>query len=441
MPSTYSPLLRLELMAVGEKTNTWGNITNSNLGTFLEKSVAGATTVDVTTADVTLTSLNGSDDQARSAILLVTGTPGVSRNVVAPSISKLYAVLNSSNAVTVLKGAATAGVSLLAGEYALVMWNGADFERVGVKPVSPAFVGTPTAPTAAVDTNSTQLATTSYVINQGYAKTAAVAAAYAPLNGVGTSGTWPISTTGTAGDAGYAARMYGYATTSDLNTTPLAAFGNVYFQPYDSAATNKPVSADNANGLLTLVSYPDGGSGSYGKQLAFANNDDLYARSFAAGLFGGWYKFLHSGNYNGYSPTLTGTGASGTWGINISGTAASVANVTSGTYVPVASNLNNTTGPTMATVFWTRINNTMTVTGGMYATQGSNSAQSSFTMTLPVASALAAEGDLSGTVTAIGGGGRIYASASTDQALVAFQNSNPALSSYFYGFTFSYNVV
>jgi hypothetical protein len=33
---------------------------------------------------------------------------------------------------------------------------------------------------------------------------------------------------------------------------------------------------------------------------------------------------LHAGNYNGYAPTLTGTGASGTWGIDISGSAANV---------------------------------------------------------------------------------------------------------------------
>ena len=30
---------------------------------------------------------------------------------------------------------------------------------------------------------------------------------------------------------------------------------------------------------------------------------------------------IHSGNYNSYAPTLTGTGASGTWGIDISGNA------------------------------------------------------------------------------------------------------------------------
>ena len=34
------------------------------------------------------------------------------------------------------------------------------------------------------------------------------------------------------------------------------------------------------------------------------------------------YELLHSGNYNSYSPKLDGTGATGTWGINISGTAA-----------------------------------------------------------------------------------------------------------------------
>lgn len=33
---------------------------------------------------------------------------------------------------------------------------------------------------------------------------------------------------------------------------------------------------------------------------------------------------IHAGNYSSYSPTLTGTGASGTWGINVTGTAAAV---------------------------------------------------------------------------------------------------------------------
>ena len=46
-------------------------------------------------------------------------------------------------------------------------------------------------------------------------------------------------------------------------------------------------------------------------------NKPLYISSTGAGL-----DLLHSGNYNSYTPTLTGTGASGTWGISISGNAA-----------------------------------------------------------------------------------------------------------------------
>jgi hypothetical protein len=45
----------------------------------------------------------------------------------------------------------------------------------------PALTGTPTAPTAAVDTNTTQIATTAYVVGQGYLKSAAAASNYAPL--------------------------------------------------------------------------------------------------------------------------------------------------------------------------------------------------------------------------------------------------------------------
>lgn len=50
--------------------------------------------------------------------------------------------------------------------------------------------------------------------------------------------------------------------------------------------------------------------------------DGLNLRITASSLNWGDNIVLHSDNYNSYSPTLTGTGASGTWGINISGTAA-----------------------------------------------------------------------------------------------------------------------
>lgn len=49
-------------------------------------------------------------------------------------------------------------------------------DGAGLAPkASPALTGTPTAPTAAVDTNTTQVATTAYVVGQGYAKLASPA--------------------------------------------------------------------------------------------------------------------------------------------------------------------------------------------------------------------------------------------------------------------------
>lgn len=47
----------------------------------------------------------------------------------------------------------------------------------------PTFTGVPAAPTAAVDTNTTQVATTAYVVGQGYLKSSTAASTYANLTG------------------------------------------------------------------------------------------------------------------------------------------------------------------------------------------------------------------------------------------------------------------
>jgi hypothetical protein len=48
---------------------------------------------------------------------------------------------------------------------------------------SPDLTGNPSAPTAAADTNTTQIATTAYVVGQGYLKSATASSTYAPLTG------------------------------------------------------------------------------------------------------------------------------------------------------------------------------------------------------------------------------------------------------------------
>ena len=48
MPSTFSPSLRIELIASGEKSGDWGVFTNNNLGDLIEQAITGNTALDVT---------------------------------------------------------------------------------------------------------------------------------------------------------------------------------------------------------------------------------------------------------------------------------------------------------------------------------------------------------------------------------------------------------
>jgi len=73
------------------------------------------------------------------------------------------------------------------------------------------------------------------------------------------------------------------------------------------------------------------GDASY--QLAFgstaANGGGIPELNIRKGIdttWNSWYTILHSGNYNSYSPTLSGAGANGTWGINVTGYSANVLN-------------------------------------------------------------------------------------------------------------------
>lgn len=73
------------------------------------------------------------------------------------------------------------------------------------------------------------------------------------------------------------------------------------------------------------------GSNRYNLQIGAGLSGDPKYRITNINGAGTWYTLLSAYNYNSYSPTLTGTGASGTWSISITGNAGSVAwsNVTS----------------------------------------------------------------------------------------------------------------
>ena len=96
--ATYSTSLKLTLIGDGEQTGTWGSTTNINFGTLLEQAIVGQTTITMTNADYTLTNLNGTTDEARSAVIIVTGTQNATYSVIVPQVPKLYMITNNLTA-------------------------------------------------------------------------------------------------------------------------------------------------------------------------------------------------------------------------------------------------------------------------------------------------------------------------------------------------------
>lgn len=127
MASTYSDL-KIELIGTGEQTGSWGNTTNTNLGTAIEEAIVGSADVAFSSSDVTLTLTNTNATQAARHIRLnLTGTSGGARNLVLGSgcqIDKPYIVNNGlADAVTVANTTGT-GITVPAGKSMWVYNNG-----------------------------------------------------------------------------------------------------------------------------------------------------------------------------------------------------------------------------------------------------------------------------------------------------------------------------
>jgi hypothetical protein len=133
MTTQYTTLLGFALPVTGELSGTWGDTVNSSITQLEEDAIAGVATASVTSGNWTLsTTGSGASNEARKAILIPTGTPGVSRNILAPNSSKAYIVDNQSDAAVVLKGATgpTTGITIATGEKCLAAWSGSDFVKV-----------------------------------------------------------------------------------------------------------------------------------------------------------------------------------------------------------------------------------------------------------------------------------------------------------------------
>ena len=287
--TTFSTSLKLELPGDGQQSGTWGQTTNKNLGTLLEQAITGVQYITMVDANYTLTDLNGVSDEARNAVIVAQGTNSAVRDIIAPLTNKLYTVVNntvggysiriraaSGSAVTVANGVSTpvycdgtnfySAINGVPGNFA-VAGNETVTGTLGVtgaitattatfsgaiSSVSPAFTGTPTAPTAASGTNTTQIATTAFANNAVTTGTAANAVNATNLTGSGTISSTTTATTQSAGTNNTTVATTAFVTTA----VAAGAYAGPGAQVFTSSGTFTIPS-----GVTKLKVYVTGGGG------------------------------------------------------------------------------------------------------------------------------------------------------------------------------------
>ena len=238
MASTYSAL-KIELIATGEQSGTWGTTTNNNLGdAALGEAITGSADVAFSSADVTVTLTDTNASQAaRNLRLNLTGTSGGARNLILGSgcqIEKLYLINNGlADAVTV-KNTTGTGIAVPAGKTMFVYNNGTNV----VNAVT--FVSGTASSGANSDITSLTGLTTPLSIAQGGTGSSSTTFVNAATN---VTGTLPIANGGT----GTTSTTFTNLTTNVTGTLPVANGG--------TGATTQTAYAVLAGGTTATGAY------------------------------------------------------------------------------------------------------------------------------------------------------------------------------------------
>jgi hypothetical protein len=116
--ATFTSRIRLEKQDNGANSGTWGTVLNQKVIDLVDDAIAGYTIVSCSSADITLSSNNGSADQSRSAVLEFQGTLTSNVGITIPSVSKIYFVKNNTSgsyAITLKTAATTAKTTVTQG--------------------------------------------------------------------------------------------------------------------------------------------------------------------------------------------------------------------------------------------------------------------------------------------------------------------------------------
>ena len=372
-PNTYWDIVNVN-------SNVYSQILTSSM---LSNSIASTSNSTIATSFVANT-LNGiissetSRATAAEALLAPLASPTFTGTV--SGITKAMVGLGSiDNTTDLLKPVSTATTTAIGVETT----RATAAEALKAPLVSPNLSGLPTAPTAVSTDNSTLLATTAYVTNRINSLINAAPAALDTLGEIATqlaadeSAAAALTTavslkaplasptfTGTV--SGITKAMVGLGSvdnTADaakpVSTATATAIGVETSRATAAEALKAPLASPTFTGTVTAPTFSGALSGNAtnitgtyagaitSSQVTTGLSYTPVQQGTGVGQLGnlvkiGWSGsglkvtvdvsdlgvFLLSSNYNGYSPTLTGTGASGTWSIDISGNAATATNIT-----------------------------------------------------------------------------------------------------------------
>ena len=290
MTINYTTLLALGQPVTGTESGTWGDDVNNAITAYLDTAIAGTQTI-TSDANVTLSLTQGTNSatnlaqvgsgttgSAQYAIILCSGARTAARNIVVPSSSRQYIVINSTTGGfgVVVKGSATTGVTIAAGETALVVWNGSDF----IKASSTTYSGSVTS------------------VAQSFTG-GLISVSGSPIT---TSGTLALTVAGTSGGVPYFSSGSTWASSAALASGALVVGGG---------AGAAPASTTTGTGVVTAVGNAVNTTGGLVTQ-----SGTLAASSL---LLGG-------GAATAITSTTTGTGVVTALGTNVGSAGAFVVN-------------------------------------------------------------------------------------------------------------------
>jgi hypothetical protein len=235
-------------MGSGDNSTTWGNVTNTNLGTALGEAITGSVDVPFSGADVTLTLTDTNATQsARNLRLNLTGTTGGARNLVVPSVTggKVYIVNNSCADTITVKNATGTGIAVPSGKTMWVFNNGTNVVDA-VNYLTALDLGTPLAVTSGGTGSNTGLTSLNASnINSG-------------IVGVGYGGTG--LTTYAVGDIIYASTTSALSKLADVATGNALLSGGISTAP----AWGKIDLTTHVSGILPVANGGTGSATSFG---------------------------------------------------------------------------------------------------------------------------------------------------------------------------------